>query len=174
MPAQQRIFIKGLEDFRRDLKVAGDGLDKRLQRTLKEAVAPIARDAQQRYDRLHPTALRRRTPGRRPGRGRRSIRALATQRRAQVAMGGKKAPYVLGQEFGSLQGPRKRQFPVARRVTWGTPRWRGGGGQHTASEGNFFTPAVQVGVQALGPKIERMLDGLFREAYPKGGVSRGR
>jgi hypothetical protein len=45
------------------------------------------------------------------GEGAKSIRARSSQTDASVWMGSEAAPYVLGQNFGSNQGPDKEQFP---------------------------------------------------------------
>ena len=158
-PNVSRIDVEGLPELRRALKGIDKKLPKLLQQANKLAVEPIAEDARTLYEREHPA---------RRGRGRRSIRATATQTRAQIAMGGTKTPYMLGQEFGSGQGPRKRQFPMRRAVLWGVPRWRGGAGQREGSEGNFLAPAIRDGVATLGERYDKIIDEMVRPAFPKG------
>lgn len=100
------VRVEGLNEFRRALREGGKELPKELQKVNKAFAADVAGDVRGKYMLAHPS---------RSGRGAQSIRALASQTRAQVALGSARAPYVLGQNFGSHQGPRKKQFRSVRK-----------------------------------------------------------
>lgn len=96
------VEVRGLKGFQRDLKAAGDGLEKALQvanKRLAEAVAVEARS------RTYPAVSQR---------SKASIRAQASGREARLVAGGPKAPEFFGQEFGGGSRPRARQFPKHR------------------------------------------------------------
>jgi hypothetical protein len=128
--------VDGLQQLSRDLKELDPKLAKELQKTNKAAVETVASKARSSYGGQHQS---------RSGAASSSIRALASQQRAQVALGSGRAPYVLGQEFGSGQGPHKRQFPP-----------------YNAGQGNFFYPAVRAETADLAEKYAEMLDDLLR------------
>lgn len=75
---------------------------KELQKRNKKIAIWVADEVQSDYSAAHPAQT---------GRAENSIRALATQTSASVRIGSEIAPYVLGQNFGSNQGPNKQQFP---------------------------------------------------------------
>lgn len=137
----QKVEIEGLADFRRELKALSKELPKELQKLNKAAVEPIARDAQRRYGEIYTD---------RSGKSRRSIRALASQTRAQVALGRSSLLHLPGQEFGSFGGPHKEQF--VRPPTDGS--------------GRFFYPAIREGLTRLLDEYVRALDKLGRRAFP--------
>ena len=95
-----------LADLRRQLREADLALPKELQKEHKEIARSVGDRTRSKYLAAH---------GGGEGRGAASIRPRATQTSASIAMGGPRAPYVLGQNFGSNQGPRKRQFPTRRK-----------------------------------------------------------
>lgn len=136
----QRIYSDPpLSDMRRWLRAAGDHLPKRLQQANKAIAQEVADLARAKYRRHYVQ---------RSGDGAKSIRALATQTRAQVAIGSAKAPYGPGQNFGS---DRIKQFaPKARpdRFLYAT-------------------------IEAERDEIEEMhgeaVDEVMREAFPDGG-----
>ena len=148
MTDSMRIDVEGLKDFRRQLRTAGDGrYSKELQRINKAAVQDIASAARRRYS-SHYTSKRGKHVG--------SIRALASQRRAQVAIGGPKAPGALGQEFGSNSLP---QFKA----------WRGS----DSKAGYFLWPAIRSGIGQARQEYEAELDKLLRKAFPNKGIGAG-
>lgn len=100
------VRVEGLKEFRSALRQGGKELPKELQKVNKAFAADVAGDVRSKYTLAHPS---------RSGRGAQSIRALASQTRAQVAIGSARASYVLGQNFGSHQGPRKKQFRPVRK-----------------------------------------------------------
>lgn len=75
---------------------------KELQKRNKKIAVWVADEVESDYDSVHPAQS---------GEGSGSIRARATQTDASIWMGSEAAPYVLGQNFGSNQGPHKQQFP---------------------------------------------------------------
>ncbi len=76
--------------------------NKELQKRNKKIATFVADEVESDYSSEHP---------RQSGLGAGSIRARATQTDASIWMGSEAAPYVLGQNFGSSQGPHKQQFP---------------------------------------------------------------
>lgn len=81
---------------------------KELQKRNKKIATWVADEVRSDYSSEHPPQSHH---------GENSIRALARQTSASVAIGGpgQKAPYVLGQNFGSHQGPGKTQFPPVQK-----------------------------------------------------------
>lgn len=88
--------------FRAQLKQIDAELPKQLQQANKKIAVDVGDRAREKYQNRYPS---------RSGRGAKSIRGTATQTRAQVAAGSKRAPYVVGQNFGSKRFP---QFPAKR------------------------------------------------------------
>ena len=123
------VEVRGLAQFRRDLRKLGREYRAGLDRELKRAATPIAKQAKRTYRRIHPR--------RRGGRGsQRGIRAAAGGGRVRVILGGSKYPYLLGQEWGG----RQPQFPPATR------------------EGYFFWPAIRDGADELTERTQAAID----------------
>ena len=138
-----RIDVEGMKAFRSELKQLGPELPKALQKLNKSFAERVATKAQSAYGGLHPA---------RTGKGRRSIRGLASQQRAQVAIGSPSVPYMLGQEFGSGRMPR---FP---------PR-SGGGGR----DGYFLYPTITAEIPNLTGDYLDAVAKLSHAAFPGGG-----
>jgi hypothetical protein len=135
--------VEGLAKLAKDLRAIDPKLAKELQKTNKEAAGKVAQAAKSAYSGRHRQ---------RSGKGASSIRPLATQTRAQVALGGARAPYMLGQEFGSAQGPNKQQFPP----------YSGNG----PSAGYFFYPAVRAEADKLTETYAKALDQVIKPVFP--------
>lgn len=101
---ERKVIVEGLDELRRDLRRASKEAPKLIQRANKTVAEGVALEARSKY-------IARYRAGRASG----SIRPLASQSRSQVAIGRPRLPYVLGQNFGSHQGPRKKQFPPVRK-----------------------------------------------------------
>lgn len=93
MSVGARITVQGLSELRRGLRAANANAPRLVQVANKKVAQTVAEKAEQRYARRYRS---------RSGRGATSIRALASQSRAQVALGGARAPYLPGQNFGSF------------------------------------------------------------------------
>lgn len=134
----QRIVVNpSMAKFRAALRKAGAEFPKRLQQVNKSIAVEVADDTRDAYRR---SRFRQRS-----GDGARSIRALATQTRAQVAIGSARAPYLPGQNFGSN---RVRQFaPKAR-------------------PDRFLFATVEKRKPEIEKDHREMVDDLMREAYP--------
>ena len=144
---EYKLVIVGLADFRRDLKALSRVAPRALQRANKqvaEAVAPSVRAA---YARQYTQ---------RTGRSRKAIRAVATQTKAGVRIGGKRRPYMLGQEFGSS---RFKQFRP----------WTGGGGVGggAGSKGRFLYPTIRRMGREIVDIYWAALDREFRKPFPE-------
>lgn len=87
-----KVQVVGLAEFRRDLKAVNRKAPKAIQQTNKRVANRVVDKARVRYSRRYTS---------RSGKGKGSIRALASASRAQVAIGRPGLPYVTGQNFGS-------------------------------------------------------------------------
>lgn len=128
------VGVEGLDALRRDLRALDAALPKELQKLNKRAAETVAEQARASYTRRYRQQS---------GTGAGSIRALATQTKAQVALGSARAPYMLGQEFGST---RYQQFPP-----------------YNSGQGEFFYPAVREASSDLPDTYADLLDKLVRE-----------
>ena len=104
-----KIEVTGLRDFQKQLRAMDAGLPRQIRLVLNEA-ADIIVD----WDMAHMP--------KRSGRARASVKSRSTQRQAQVAIGGNRAPYVPWLDFGG-QGkrparPPKRPFIKDGRYTY--------------------------------------------------------
>jgi hypothetical protein len=133
---QKIIVDPPLAFFRSALRKAGAEFTKRLQKVNKSVAEDVAEGGRQEY---------RRTYTRRSGAGEKSIRALATQTRAQVAIGSARAPYGPGQNFGSN---KLRQF---------APK---------ASPDRFLYATVAKQEDEIRAQHMAMVTDLMHEAYP--------
>ena len=137
--------IEGLKELRKELKALGPQWPKELQKTNKAAAAKVVPEAKRRAAQSHPNLAG--GVARVGSRGVSSIRALASQTRAQIAGGGAKVPWFGGNEFGS--SGRYRQFPAKNK------------------EGYILWPAAK----AKEPEIEEiyleMIDALTKAAFPE-------
>lgn len=137
MPVDFKITgVEGLADLARDLRAIDAKLPKQLQQVNKKAVDTIAGKARSAYQSQYSS---------KSGAGAGSIRAVASQTRGQIALGSGRAPYPLGQEFGSGQGLNKKQFPP-----------------YNAGRGNFFYPTIRAEAEGLPEAYGDMLDDMLR------------
>ena len=90
-------------EMRKELRAIEPKWAKELQKRNKKIATWLADEIESDYSSEHPSQS---------GKGAGSIRARATQTSASIWIGSDAAPYVLGQNFGSGQGPRKKQFPA--------------------------------------------------------------
>lgn len=103
--------VEGLREFRKTLKQADSGIGPALREANKSVAELVAAEARSNA----ATQPRVRAANPRPSRQHwgdyvRSFRALASQTRAQVALGAAKLPWAMGQNFGSVSA-RRSQFP---------------------------------------------------------------
>lgn len=98
-----KVEIEGLDELRRDCRAAGGNASKRLQQANKRASDVVAQHTRESFIGAHGA-----------GPHSASIRARASQARAEVVAGSERAPAFLGLNFGSGQGPHTRQFPQRR------------------------------------------------------------
>lgn len=97
------VKVDGLDRLRRNLRAAGQGLEKDLRRANLDAAQIVASEAQRRVPK-------------RTGKTAGTVRALASQRDARVRAGGTRAPHYPWLEYGGKR-PRDRA---------GRPRVSGG------------------------------------------------
>ena len=145
MAKPQPVRIEGFNAFRRELGKMDKGLRSGLSKEMKEIAKPIEADARKRYRKLHPRA--------RPTKGsQRGIRASTKRGGAAINLGSPRYPYLQGQEWGSGQYP---QFPP-----W-IPDSSGRG-----SEGRFYWPAIEDGLEEVEEKVGELIDRVSKEAFP--------
>lgn len=141
-----KLVVVGLADFRRDLRKLSRDAPRALRRANKVVAQTVAPRVRVAYGQ-HYTQ--------RTGRTRRAIRAVATQTKAGVRIGGKRRPYMVGQEFGSKKFKQVPAYVVAR----------GGRG----ARGTFLYPAIR----KMGPEITDIywaaMDREFRKPFPERG-----
>lgn len=125
-------------EMRARLKQAGDGWPKRIQKANKSVAKKVADKAADKY----PRHYRRRS-----GAAQRSIRALASQSKAQVAIGRATVPYAVGQNFGS-----KRRYPQF------APK---------AEPDRFIYATVAEEMSAIEEMHGKEIDAVFDEAFPE-------
>ena len=136
MGNKSAIRVEGLDEFRKAMRELGPEYSKELGQLNKRAAETVASTAQRNYEALHPS---------RTGRHRAGIRAMAAAKRAQVAIGGARAPGLVGQEFGSKRFP---QFPPA-------------------GKGNFLYPAIWEERPKLEERYLELLGELAKKAFPE-------
>ena len=190
MAASFKLELRGMKEFRADLRGLDKALLKELQKENKLVANEVAGHARAAYTGMHKQFS---------GRGASSIRGLASQTRAQVAIGSARAPYMLGQEFGAnryealgggmfgggmeatgIKTQRGRSSRVLftrigsrRKVTKSSMRQfppyklsaSGRGG-----EGYFFFPALRKAANGLPERYGKVLDRIAAKAFPKGGA----
>lgn len=103
------VKVQGLRELRKALKAAGDEMPKELRKTNKAVVERIIVPEAKRRGNASRTNLAGGT-ARLGSKGVATIKAQASQRSAAVTMGGARAPWAGGSEWGS--GGRYRQFPA--------------------------------------------------------------
>lgn len=143
--ADNAIAVEGFNELRRELKK----LDEQLPRELGQANKRIASSI------VVPLAQRKARGRSNPKPGSaviNSIRALGSQSRVQVAMGGERVPQGIGHEFGSVN---YHQFPKR------SPR------QGRGNRGYFFYPAVRESIPEIRDAYGDMLDALTERAFPE-------
>ena len=115
----QVVDFEDLFKFRRELRNVGSGLEKELQKTNKRVVENIIVPVAKRNAAETRTSFAG-NPTRLGSRGENTVRALASQTRAQIAFGGARVPWAMGQQFGTATGRHHRtgtsitQFPRAK------------------------------------------------------------
>lgn len=143
--ATDALRVDGLAEFRRELKAAGAEMPRALQKVNKAQATKVVYGARRLYESSGYRPRTKRTQ-------RRGLRALASQTRAQVALGAATVPWAAGQEFGS-----RGRFPQFMRGVS-----RGGRG----ARGNFFYPAIRAARPRLEDEYLDALDALSRRAFP--------
>jgi hypothetical protein len=141
---ERGVEVEGLREFRRELRQAGQQWPKELRQANKDAAEIVAEDARRRAPR-----------GPHLGGGRvrpivSSIRALASQGRGQVAVGGASTPHGPVLEFG------------------GTIPRRGDTGARTQVRAQ---PSLHPALAAKGDEVVEFygeaLDRVYRRAFPR-------
>lgn len=138
------IHVEGLRELRRELKHAGDRFPKELREANKQAAEVVAPE------------MRRRAPrGPHEGGGRvrpivASVRALATQQRAQVAVGGVTTPHAAAWNYG---GTLRRFHSTSRTRVPARP---------------YVEPAVKAKTDEVVELYGDALDRITRRAFPVG------
>lgn len=93
MPTDGGVYVQGLDEFRRELNTLDKSMGKELGKVNKKAAEFVA-------DKARSSA---RAQGSSLAKGADTITASARQSAASVTIGGTKAPWMLGAEFGSIK-----------------------------------------------------------------------
>jgi hypothetical protein len=91
-----KITLKGIKEFQKQLRAMDADLPKELRLVLNDASELVLSYARPRF----PTLT---------GRAVGSLKAASSQREARISLGGRRAPYAPGLDFGG--GPNRPQFP---------------------------------------------------------------
>ncbi len=157
----ESLVIKGLDEFRRDLRRAHQQLPRALQVAFKNIAVEASGQVQ--------TAFR--SHGRLGAKAASGVRPRASQKSAKIALLGTN-PVIRGVEFGAKKHPVfgrfRAQSGFRRRVF---PEWVGN--QHegkgaTFGKGYVATPALNAYVETLAP--DRLMDEIykaFKVAFPE-------
>lgn len=140
-----RIDVTDLKRFDAELRSLGGEFERGLRPVLLAFARRLRPEVQRRYDARYPRVT---------GAGRGSIRAGAARDRASITIGSTRAPYMIGQEFGSN---RYRQFAP----------WSGRGPLGKGSAGKFLYPTLREKVPELH---EELMDGIMeiaQRAFPE-------
>lgn len=132
------VKVEGLTELRKALKAVDAGLPKELGQVHRKLGDMVVTEAQARARGLGGVAAKS-AP---------SLRAASQAARAQITLGGARAPYALGAEFGS---GRYKQFKP----------WRGS----DADAGYFLYPTIRANRDRITEEYERMLDELLNRAF---------
>lgn len=149
-----RVKVEGLRELSRELKALDPALPKELQKALKrvatDVVVPGARAtaAGQTNPRWGHAAIN-------------TLRALATQQRAQVAVGSQKVPWAAGHNFGSLQQVKGNSRKGQPGNTKMFPRTKG----HRNGDYALYDTIEKRQSQILDTVTEE-IDGLLTKTWP--------
>lgn len=145
-----RIQTTGLKELNDGLRFFENGVAKSVRPILKAFAERVAGKVRQAYGRRYPTAQHVNAGG---------VRSAATNRSAQLILGGERAPFLLGQEFGS---DKFRQFPA----------WSGN--TDGAANGYYFFPTLRRELPDMTGELAQMVDEYAAKAFPVGGIARAR
>lgn len=138
-----KLRVDGLRELRKELRAIDAAFPKELRAANKQVAEQV----------VVPEARRRAGALTRPRVGSRllaTIRALASQTSATVAMGGARTPYARGMEFGSI---RRKQFAP----------WRG----NDRNAGYFLYPTIRERSDDIVETYSRVIDELTERAFPR-------
>lgn len=144
-----KVRVEGLRELRSALRALDATLPRELRavnkRVVEQVILPEARRrAQQTRTNIAGG------PARLGSKGLATLRALATQGRAQVALGSARVPWAAGQEWGSTgKNAKARMFPRA------------------AEHGLILYPVVREKQAEIIDAYTEMLDKLTRRAFPE-------
>jgi HK97 gp10 family phage protein len=157
---ERGVEIIGLREFRRELKQAGQQWPKELRQANKDAAEIVAADARRRAPR-----------GPHLGGGRvrpvvSSIRALASQGRGQVAIGGASTPHAQVLEFGGTI-PRRGQTGTAAIQARHGSFAKAGLSVTPVRAQPYLYPALAAKADEVVEFYGEALDRVYRRAFPR-------
>jgi hypothetical protein len=152
MPSTHNVVeVRGLRDFRKDLKQLND---KQLESDLKDVNQSVARLVVDRARARATSSMERRAAS--------TLTASRSGARSAVALGGARFPGALGAEFGA---GRDRPRQTARGTVRGWNQfkeWRGSG----RTAGYFLHPAIRASEDEIVELYGAGLDKLTAKAFP--------
>jgi hypothetical protein len=146
--------IEGIDDFVRELRGSPERLDKELRKEFRTIAAEVRDQARGAASARRPASsgIVRRTQPQHWQDLVMSIRSGADSDSPYVSVGSG-VPWALGHEFGSLQGPGRRQFPP----------WRGNKG----GAGYFLWPTIRAARASIQAKALAAIDRAMHPAFPE-------
>lgn len=138
------VRVEGLRDLSRHLRAIDKSLARDLRIANKAAAETVLAEARRRASSLGGVAAKT-AP---------TLRASGEQQRATVRLGGARAPYALGAEFGAK---RYRQFKPWRGNQWGG---------FSGGPGYFLHPAIRETADEIVGQYGNLLDKLTAKAFP--------
>lgn len=138
-----KVDVQGLRELRKELKAIDPKWSKELQAVNKRAANIVVPEAKKRAGQSRPNLAG--GVARAGSAGVASIRALASQSRAQIASGGARVPWMGGSEWGS--SGRFKQFPSK------------------SADGYILWPAAKAKEGDVVKLYEKMLDDLSSAAF---------
>lgn len=153
MPPVDSIRVQGLREFNRELKQIDAKFPKAVRLVNKAIADDVASDARSKAQSQGGVAAKT-AP---------SIRALAQQSRAQVAIGGTRYPFAFGAEFGAAHNV-ERNTRRGSVLGWNQfQAWRG----NDAGAGYFLFPTIrEMRRSEVMDRYQRLLTEVVRDAFP--------
>lgn len=151
------VKVDDLKEFGRDLKALGDAdlTAEFVDANVSAAELIVAR-----------ARVKAAGEGRQAKAAAKTLRAVKSRVRSEVVLGGTKAPWALGSEFGANQRkPRKRTSGTYQGFNQ-FKAWRGAG----ESAGYFLYPTIRASQDEIEEQYLNALDGIVAKAFPTQGA----
>lgn len=146
--------IEGLNQFVKALKVAGDQYPAAMKEANYQAASEIVSAARSRAEAYGGVLGKA---------GRQGMRASRAATYSAVLLGGARAPYAVGAEFGALRRTRRN-----RKIIGGFKPWRGNRfGGWDGGPGYFLHPAIREEGKHVIDEYMKRVDAISERAFPE-------